>query len=297
MYIKNRLSVRFMMSMAAIVSVLMTINLLWNISQYNKQAEEEMRDKAAVIGRQFIATRLVVASNQDKINSDSKGNYEFKHLNPAAMGREIGEFFNQSSGYKIKQTRFQVRDARNAADNFEVEKMKELVGNRNLKEVWGYDVIDGVNVFRYFSPLYYDDSCMSCHGKPAGEKDISGYIKEGYVVNEFAGVISIIFPMTNFEANQRSNITSQLIFILFMVFASIGLIYILMEHIVIMPIQQLTSKVTAIGHGQWDKKLFNIHTYDEMNCLVDAFNNMAAKLHQLYNELEQKVDDRTQMLQ
>lgn len=297
MYIKNSLSVRFMVSMAIVITVVMTISLLWNIRQYSNQAEEEMRDKAAVIGRQFIATRSVIAVNQDKINSDSNGNYEFKHLNPASVGREIGDFFNQSSGYKIKQTSFQVRDPRNAPDSFEIEKMKELVGNQNFKEIWGYDVIDGVNVFRYFAPLYYDNTCMSCHGKPAGVRDISGYLKEGHSVGDFAGAISIVFPMTNFEKNQRSNIISQLIFILFMVFASIGLIYILMEHIVIMPIQELTSKVTAIGHGQWEKKLITIHTYDEMNCFVDAFSSMADKLHHLYNELEQKVDERTQMLQ
>ncbi len=33
--------------MAAVVTVLMTINLLWNIHQYSRH-EEEMREKAAV---------------------------------------------------------------------------------------------------------------------------------------------------------------------------------------------------------------------------------------------------------
>ncbi|MBC8015976.1 MAG: DUF3365 domain-containing protein [Sporomusaceae bacterium] len=285
-----------MVSMAVVVIVVMTINLIWNINQYNRQAEEEMREKAAVISRQFIATRSVIAANQEKINSDSKGHYEFKHLNPASVGRDIGESFNQSSGYKIKQTRFQVRDPRNAPDNFEIQKMKDLAVNRNFNEIWGYDVIDGVNVFRYFAPLYYDDTCMPCHGKPAGVEDISGYRKEGSSVGDFAGAISILFPMTNFEANQRSNIISQVIFIVVMVAASIGLIYVLMEHIIIMPIQELTEKVTAIGHGQLETKLVHIQTYDEMNYFIESFNSMAEKLHHLYNQLEQKVDERTQLL-
>lgn len=296
MRIKNSLSIRFMVSMAVVVTVVMTINLIWNINQYNRQAEEEMREKAAVISRQFIATRSVIAAKQDKINSDSMGHYEFKHLNPASVGREIGDFFNQSAGYKIKQTRFHVRDPRNAPDNFEIEKMKQLAANQNFNEIWGYDVIDGVNVFRYFAPLYYDETCMPCHGKPAGEQDISGYLKEGSSVGDFAGAISILFPMTNFEANQRNNIISQVIFIVFMVLASIGLIYVLMEHIIIMPIKELTAKVTAIGLGQLESKLVDIHTYDEMNYFVESFNSMAGKLHHFYNELEQKVDERTQML-
>jgi two-component system sensor histidine kinase BarA len=297
MFIKNSLSIRFMLSMAAVVTALMTINLLWNINQYNKQMEEEMRERAAVVARQLIATRAVIAIRQDRINFDSKGHYEFKHLNPASVGKEVGDFFNQSAGYRIKQTRFNVRDPENAPDSYEVEKMKELSANPDLAAVWGYDVMGGVNVFRYFAPIYYDESCMQCHGKPLGAKDISGYLKEGHVAGDFAGAISIIVPMATVEANQRSNISSQILFIIFMVLAIIGLIYILMEHIIIMPIQELTSKVTAIGHGQLETKLVDIHTYDEMNYFVEAFNSMAGKIQHFYNELEQKVDERTQLLQ
>jgi two-component system sensor histidine kinase BarA len=286
-----------MLSIAAVVTVLMTINLLWNIHQYSIQAEEEMREKAAVVARQLIATRSVIALRQDNINSDSQGHYEFKHLNPAAVGKEVGDFFNQSSGYKIKQTRFSVRAPENTPDSFEIEKMKVLAANSDLPAVWGYDVHGGEKVFRYFSPLYYDESCMPCHGKPAGGKDISGNLKEGFTAGDFAGAISIIVPMTTYETNQRSYIMNQLLFIVFMVLAIIGLIYILMEHIVIMPIQELTAKVTSIGDGQLETKLVDIHTYDEMKSFVDAFNTMADKIQHFYSELEQKVDERTHLLQ
>lgn len=297
MLIKNSLSIRFMLSIAVVVTVLMTINLLWNIHQYSSQAEEEMREKAAVVSRQLIAIRSVIALRQDEINSDSQGHYEFKHLNPAAVGKEVGDFFNQSSGYKIKQTRFVVRAPENAPDSFEVEKMKILAANSELQAVWGYDMHDGERVFRYFTPLYYDESCMSCHGKPAGGQDLSGNLKEGFTVGDFAGAISIIVPMTTYETNQRSYIMSQLLFIVFMVLAIIGLIYILMEHIVIMPIQELTEKVTSIGDGQLETKLVAIHTYDEMKSFVEAFNTMADKIQYFYSELEQKVNERTHLLQ
>ncbi|WP_090943164.1 c-type heme family protein [Pelosinus propionicus] len=286
-----------MLSIAVVVTVLMTINLLWNIHQYSSQAEEEMREKAAVVSRQLIAIRSVIALRQDEINSDSQGHYEFKHLNPAAVGKEVGDFFNQSSGYKIKQTRFVVRAPENAPDSFEVEKMKILAANSELQAVWGYDMHDGERVFRYFTPLYYDESCMSCHGKPAGGQDLSGNLKEGFTVGDFAGAISIIVPMTTYETNQRSYIMSQLLFIVFMVLAIIGLIYILMEHIVIMPIQELTEKVTSIGDGQLETKLVAIHTYDEMKSFVEAFNTMADKIQYFYSELEQKVNERTHLLQ
>lgn len=293
---KNSLTIKFMVGIAAITVVLMTVNLLWNIRQYDSQAESEMKEKAAVIAQQLIATRSFIALKQDTINATSDGCYEFKHLNPAAVGKGIGEIFNGYSGYKFKQTRAIVRDPYNAPDNFEIEAMKQLAADKNLKELWGYDEIDGNRVFRYLVPLYYDESCLSCHGKPVGAKDISGYAKEGFTAGQFAGSISVVFPMERFEAAQRTNISSQVVFILFMVFVSIGLTYLMMEHIIIMPIRELTGKVAELGRGNLSAQFTEIQTYDEMRSLADEFNTMASKLNELYNGLEEKVTERTALL-
>lgn len=296
MSFKNSLTIKFMVGIAAITIVLMTINLLWNIRQYNFQAESEMKEKAGVIAQQLIATRSFIALKQDTINRNSAGGYEFKHLNPAAVGKGIGEIFNGYSGYTFKQTRPHVRDLYNAPDNFELEAMKQLAADKNLKELWGYDEIDGKRVFRYLIPVYYDESCLPCHGKPAGAKDISGYAKEGFSAGEFAGSISVVLPMARFEAAQHTNISSQVAFILFMVFVSIGLTYLMMEHIIIMPIRELTGKVVELGRGNLSAQITEIQTYDEMRSLADEFNTMAGKLHGLYNDLEEKVTERTALL-
>lgn len=295
MKIKNSLSLKFMMGVAAVILLIMTVNLLWSIQQYRRQGEADLKEKAQVICQQLVATRSFIASQQDAINIDAAGHYQFKHLNPAAVGKGISDEFNRFSGYNFKQTKFIVRDQENAPDNFEVEKMRELAADREMTEIWGFDEVDGVRVFRYLTPLYYDASCMSCHGGPAGTIDISGYPREGYSSGDFAGAISIVFPMTAFENHQYENIISHLIFILLMIMATIGMIYILMKHIVITPIVQLTDKVSQIGGGQWTQ-LNEICTYDEMRDLADQFNEMSIKLNGLYDSLEKKVADRTQQL-
>ncbi|MCE5284627.1 MAG: DUF3365 domain-containing protein [Pelosinus sp.] len=295
MEIRNSLSLKFMLSVAAVILTIMTVSLLWNIHQYNRQGEADLKEKAQVICQQLIATRSFIAAKQDTINVDANGRYEFKHLNPAAVGKGISDKFNRFSGYSFKQTRFAVRDQSNAPDNFEVEKMKELAADKRMTEIWGYDEIDNVRVFRYLTPLYYDESCMSCHGQPAGTIDVSGYPREGVSPGDFAGAISVVFPMTGFEAHQYENIISHLVFILFMVMATIGMIYILMKHIVITPLTQLTEKVSEVGSGQWTQ-LTDIHTYDEMRHLADKFNEMSQNLNGLYNNLESKVAERTRQL-
>lgn len=296
MHFKNSLTVKFMLGIATITIILMSVNLLWNIRQYNSQAESELKEKATVIAQQLIATRSFIALKQDAINADSSGGYEFKHLNPAAVGKGVGDIFNGYSGYKFKQTSMAVREPGNAPDNFEVEAMKQLAAAKSLNEIWGYNEIDGKRVFRYLVPLYYDGSCLPCHGKPAGTIDIAGYAREGFSAGDFAGAISVVIPMSRFEAAERTNITSQIVFILFMVFASIGLTYLMMEHIIIMPIRELTGKVVELGKGDLSAQITDVQTYDEMRCLANEFNTMASKLNQLYNSLEDMVVERTTLL-
>jgi hypothetical protein len=43
-------------------------------------------------------------------------------------------------------------------------------------------------------PLFYTKACLSCHGKPKGELDISGYEKEGFKEGDLGGAISVILP-------------------------------------------------------------------------------------------------------
>jgi hypothetical protein len=40
-------------------------------------------------------------------------------------------------------------------------------------------------------PEYYVASCLSCHGTPKGEIDVTGYPKEGAALGDLGGVISI----------------------------------------------------------------------------------------------------------
>ena len=46
-------------------------------------------------------------------------------------------------------------------------------------------------IFRVLVPEYYGEGCLTCHGKPKGEIDLTGYPKEGGKLGELGGVISI----------------------------------------------------------------------------------------------------------
>ena len=52
--------------------------------------------------------------------------------------------------------------------------------------------VDGRPAFRMLLPEYYTDSCLTCHGEPKGEIDVTGYPKEGGKAGDLGGAISIV---------------------------------------------------------------------------------------------------------
>ena len=52
---------------------------------------------------------------------------------------------------------------------------------------------DGKSV-RVLLPLFYGKDCLSCHGTPKGERDVTGYPREGAKEGELGGAISVKIP-------------------------------------------------------------------------------------------------------
>src|SRR5256884_7742807 len=61
------------------------------------------------------------------------------------------------------------------------------------------------------------------------------------------------------------------------------------------PIQTLHAAAAQIGSGTWDRRI-DIRTGDELEALAETFNQMAARLRDSYNSLEQQVAERTREL-
>ena len=48
---------------------------------------------------------------------------------------------------------------------------------------------------RILLPLFYNKQCLTCHGQPKGQIDISGYEKEGFKEGDIGGAISVMVPV------------------------------------------------------------------------------------------------------
>lgn len=57
------------------------------------------------------------------------------------------------------------------------------------------ELTDSGQTLRVMMPIYYEPECLTCHGEPKGDWDISGYPKKGAKPGDLAGAISVRIPL------------------------------------------------------------------------------------------------------
>ncbi len=137
----------------------------------------------------------VLDGTQQTINRQGVG---FKGFIPAVFGRQVSEAFGRRATglaeMKVTAPPKLVRNPRARADDWESAVIKDKL----MLASWNKDAVfsevaksKGKDAYRTAMPEYYAQSCLTCHGAPAGEIDITGYPKEGAQVGDLGAVISI----------------------------------------------------------------------------------------------------------
>jgi general secretion pathway protein A len=136
--------------------------------------------------------KKVVADYQPIINRPGVG---FKGFIPATFGTQTTVRYTTKTGNYLKQTAADkiLRNPRNKADEFEAAVLATFAdpayprtGEKIVSEV-----VDGGKAVRVMLPLFYGKGCLGCHGEPAGERDITGYKRDGYKEGDNGGAISV----------------------------------------------------------------------------------------------------------
>jgi len=86
-----------------------------------------------------------------------------------------------------------VRNRANRPDKWESEVIEGTFKSAGYDKKYVSEVTQkkGKDAFRLILPEYYKESCLSCHGDPKGELDITGGKKEGGKLGELGGAISV----------------------------------------------------------------------------------------------------------
>jgi hypothetical protein len=142
------------------------------------------------------AVDQVMQQSQSLINQHGVG---FKGFLPAVFAGQVANNFSRtmSGKMKIKLTapKQYVRNRANRPDKWEhnvIESTFKTSDYEKGKAFFEQSSVKGKDAFRFILPEYYGESCLKCHGGPKGERDISGGKKEGGVLGELGGAISLI---------------------------------------------------------------------------------------------------------
>jgi hypothetical protein len=147
-----------------------------------------------LIRMQMDSMAEVIDAHQETINRQGVG---FKGFIPAVFGRLVSEAFGRRAAglaeMKVTAPPQFIRNPKAKADVWEsgvIEKLLSASWSKN-ESFAAVTQINGRTAHRTALPEYYGASCLSCHGSPKGEIDITGYPKEGGNVGDLGGVISI----------------------------------------------------------------------------------------------------------
>jgi len=141
------------------------------------------------------AVAEVMEEAQVLINESGVG---FKGFLPAIFARQVATKFSaKMSGkmaIKLTAPKKYVRNRANRPDKWEhsvIESKFSAADYEAGKPFFEEAAVKGKPAFRYILPEYYGASCLGCHGQPKGELDITGGKKEGGVLGELGGAISL----------------------------------------------------------------------------------------------------------
>ncbi|ASY65311.1 Histidine kinase (plasmid) [Sinorhizobium sojae CCBAU 05684] len=145
---------------------------------------------------QIDAMREVVDEQQADINRPGIG---FKGFVPAVFARLMNEKFATKVGaealVRVTAPEALVRNRKSLPDDWESGVIENVFLDPERPKGEIYTEMTTVNdrpAFRMLLPEYYTESCLTCHGSPKGEIDVTGYPKEGGKAGDLGGAISIV---------------------------------------------------------------------------------------------------------
>lgn len=148
-----------------------------------------------LLAAEMAAIVEIVAEAQETINQKGVG---LKGFLPAVFARLVTQRFRVKKGdvadIKLTAPKEYVRNRANRPDKWEhevIENVFKSPSHETGQHVTAMTEKKGRPAFRLILPEYYKESCLACHGEPKGERDITGGKKEGGVLGELGGAISV----------------------------------------------------------------------------------------------------------
>ena len=206
---------RFSVIVLAVLALSFFVFLAWSMAENGRFAEDKALTEARMLNTSISSAWNYIDESQGSINYNSDGSYDFKHIYCSVAGKNIANrITNRSDGYVVRYVRENPRSSTDEPDAFERAALAHFA-QTDEGEFYAVEDYGGQSVLRYASRLSITPNCLDCHGDPAGEKDVTGALKEGMQIGDIAGATSIVIPLAAYQQQaSRSALLSLLFFAL-----------------------------------------------------------------------------------
>lgn len=206
---QSNLWIRFVILLGVASVVVFAVYYVWMANAGAAQNERRALAEARTLSAEMDASWDYVNSIQERINY-TDGVYDFKGVYCSVAGKSIAKRFTDSTEYSIRYVRENPRSGTDVPDAFELEALQAF--GQGEREYYAMTEVDGKATFRYVSSLEAEHNCLECHGQPVGEKDVTGFKKEGMQLGDLAGAVSISLPMDAIEREEEQGFMATVVF-------------------------------------------------------------------------------------
>ncbi|MDR3053085.1 MAG: DUF3365 domain-containing protein, partial [Coriobacteriales bacterium] len=228
--VKIQFKITILLIVLLVIAVM--LNVVWSSNSQRRQAEKEMLEKTQILDQEMRAVWDFIDINQARIDTDSNGEFNFKNIYCAIAGKSVASLFMKENDYLIRYVSFTPRYSSAYPDEFETQALTSFEADAATVEFYDITTYEDRDVFRYASPIRVKESCLSCHGEPAGELDITGHEKEGLRVGDLAGSMSIVMPVDLYMESIQQNIIQQSIYFFLVMAAIVTVAYVAISYLV-----------------------------------------------------------------
>ncbi|WP_051294998.1 methyl-accepting chemotaxis protein [Maridesulfovibrio bastinii] len=176
------------------------------------------------------------------------------------------------AGYIFRVPKIKPRNPENTPTELE-RSVLERMKSENTDEV----TIHEEDSIRYFKAIRLTKECLYCHGDPAGSKDVTGGIKEGWKVGEIHGAFEIVSSLAQAHKETKKAGISVTVWTLIILAVVALFVTWFMRSSVLRPLSEITSITGFMSEGNFRDKVNNPGK-DEIGLVGRALNTMIESL-------------------
>jgi methyl-accepting chemotaxis protein len=276
---KTRLRFKFMLGIAAILTVTLVANMMITNSRVNEQANEAFNDKLRQITGMALTVRDWSAEHQKIFRSAEQspdGRRDIASV-PVVQAWQITQEYANKMNIDFRTPSLEPRNPDNQAVGFEREALLAFQNDPAMKEyVQRKEGADGNEYVHFAVPVRVGEGCLDCHGFPIGELDPFGFAKEGMRVGDLRAAFVLKANAATLVANEAANtqfmVWSTLIIILLI---SIGVNWFLRK-----TVTRPIARVIRANQGLAEE-------FDDLATIIDSVSNN--ELTKRYKEKDEEL--------